>query len=145
MNDAAAPIGTNADHPSAPVILGSGAYRYRVVEDWAKLPDGWEFRDVAAVAVDSSDTVYVFNTMIHTVGVGNDDSHVRCLQPAGHDCMMDTGANVGLAADESILTDVHDIPPVTIGVALSGQEETACECTRMGCMPITRSDEEVHM
>lgn len=43
------------------VILGSGEYRYRVVEDWAKLPDGWEFRDVAAVAVDSTDTVYVFN------------------------------------------------------------------------------------
>ena len=24
------------------VILGSGDFRYRVVEDWAKLPDGWE-------------------------------------------------------------------------------------------------------
>lgn len=43
------------------VILGEGDYRYRVVEDWAKLPDGWDFRDVAGVAVDSKDQVYVFN------------------------------------------------------------------------------------
>jgi len=42
------------------VILGTGEHRYRVVENWAKLPDGWEFRDVAAVAVDSKDRVYVF-------------------------------------------------------------------------------------
>ena len=47
------------------VILGSGEHRYRVVEDWAKLPDGWEFRDVAAVAVDSRDQVYVFNRGEH--------------------------------------------------------------------------------
>ena len=51
------------------VILGSGEYRYRVVEDWAKLPDGWEFRDVAAVAVDSTDTVYVFNRGEHPMMV----------------------------------------------------------------------------
>ena len=39
------------------VVLGSGAYRYRVVQNWAKLPEGWEFKDVAAVAVDSKDRV----------------------------------------------------------------------------------------
>jgi DNA-binding beta-propeller fold protein YncE len=48
-----------------PVILGSGEYRYRVVENWAKLPPGWEFKDVAAVAVDSKDRVYVFNRGEH--------------------------------------------------------------------------------
>ena len=36
-----------------PVILGSGEHRYRVVENWAKLPEGWNLTDVAAVAVDS--------------------------------------------------------------------------------------------
>ena len=29
-------------------ILGSGEHRYRVVENWAKLPDGWNLTDVAA-------------------------------------------------------------------------------------------------
>jgi hypothetical protein len=47
------------------VILGTGEHRYRVVEDWAKLPDGWEFMDCAAVGVDSKDQVYVFNRGEH--------------------------------------------------------------------------------
>jgi hypothetical protein len=25
------------------VVLGSGEHRYRVVENWATLPDGWGF------------------------------------------------------------------------------------------------------
>ncbi|NQV59592.1 MAG: hypothetical protein HQ502_07985 [Alphaproteobacteria bacterium] len=51
------------------LILGDGDYRYRVVEDWAKLPDGWEFRDVAGVAVDSKDQVYIFNRGEHPMMV----------------------------------------------------------------------------
>ena len=47
------------------MILGSGSHRYRVIEDWAKLPDGWELKDAAAVAVDSKDRVYVFNRGEH--------------------------------------------------------------------------------
>src|SRR5262245_15197713 len=50
-------------------ILGSGAHRYRVVDNWAKLPDGWSFRDVAAVAVDAKDQVYVFNRGEHPMMV----------------------------------------------------------------------------
>ena len=46
-------------------ILGSGKYKYEVAESWARLPDGWEFLDVAAVAVDSKDRVYVFNRGEH--------------------------------------------------------------------------------
>ena len=49
--------------------LGGGAHRYRVVENWAKLPDGWEFKDVGAVAVDSKDRVYVFNRGEHPMMV----------------------------------------------------------------------------
>jgi DNA-binding beta-propeller fold protein YncE len=46
-------------------VLGSGEHRYRVVENWAKLPDKWEFMDVAAVAVDSKDQIYIFNRGEH--------------------------------------------------------------------------------
>jgi hypothetical protein len=42
------------------VTLGQGEHTYRVVENWAKLPSGWEFMDVAAVACCSKDRVYVF-------------------------------------------------------------------------------------
>ena len=52
-----------------PVILGSGEHRYRVVENWAQLPEGWEFKDAAAVACDSKDRVYVFNRGEHPMMV----------------------------------------------------------------------------
>jgi DNA-binding beta-propeller fold protein YncE len=54
-------------------ILGSGNYRYEVQEDWAKIPDGWTFTDVAAVAVDNKDRVYVFNRGEHPMMVFDRD------------------------------------------------------------------------
>ena len=48
-----------------PTILGSGEHRYRVMENFARLPDGWTLTDVASVAVDSKDRVYVFNRGAH--------------------------------------------------------------------------------
>ena len=51
------------------LTLGSGEYQYHVNENWAKLPEGWEFRDVAGVAVDSKDNVYVFNRGEHPMMV----------------------------------------------------------------------------
>jgi len=47
------------------VILGEGAFRYRVNRDWAQLPDGWTFHEVAAVGVDQNDNVFVFNRGQH--------------------------------------------------------------------------------
>src|SRR5258706_15588925 len=56
-------------------ILGSGEHRYRVVEDWAKLPDGWELKDVASVAIDSKNRVYVFNRGEHPMIVFDVDGN----------------------------------------------------------------------
>ena len=50
-----------------PVVLGAGEHRYRVVANFAKLPSGWALFDVASVAVDSKDCVYVFNRGEHPV------------------------------------------------------------------------------
>src|SRR5207253_6651299 len=52
-----------------PAILGAGEHRYRVVENWAKLPDGWSLTDAASVAVDSKDRIYVFNRGDHPMVV----------------------------------------------------------------------------
>src|ERR1044072_1302919 len=51
------------------VVLGSGDYRYRVVEGWGKVPEGWNLTDVGAVGVDSKDRVYVFNRGEHPMVV----------------------------------------------------------------------------
>src|SRR3569832_122410 len=58
-----------------PAILGTGEHRYRVVENFAKLPDGWQLTDVASVAVDSKDRVYVFNRGEHPMVVLDREGH----------------------------------------------------------------------
>ena len=47
------------------MALGTGTLRYEVVDGWEQLPAGWSHRDVAGVAVDSRDRVYVFNRGDH--------------------------------------------------------------------------------
>lgn len=52
-----------------PKIVGSGKFKYKVAEGWGELPEGWKFTQVAGVAVDSQDRVYVFNRGEHPVVV----------------------------------------------------------------------------
>lgn len=66
MNTAA---NTDADTGEAADIVGAGAFRYRVQDDWAKLPDGWDFLEVADIGVDRNDNVYVFNRGEHPMMV----------------------------------------------------------------------------
>src|ERR1700738_5170110 len=51
------------------IIVGTGDFKYRIIEDWAKLPDGWSFKEVGAVGVDNRDNVYVFNRGDHPIMV----------------------------------------------------------------------------
>ena len=69
------PNKTIAGEKRMPTILGSGEHRYRVVENWAKLPDGWSLTDVASVAVDSKDRIYVFNRGAHPMVVLDRDGN----------------------------------------------------------------------
>lgn len=54
-------------------VLGSGEFVYAEVLDWAKLPAGWEFREVVDVAVDDQDRVYVFSRSDHPLMVFEQD------------------------------------------------------------------------
>ena len=56
-------------------ITRSGEFKYKVVEDWAKLPENWFFMDVAGVAVNSKDEVYVFNRGEHPMIVFDIDGN----------------------------------------------------------------------
>jgi len=59
------------------IIVGQGDYKYRIIEDWAKLPDGWSFKEVGSVGVDRQDNVYVFNRGEHPVMVFDRDGNFR--------------------------------------------------------------------
>ena len=54
-------------------IFGSGEFRYEVVDNWARRPTGWPFLDVAGVAVDSRDRVFVLSRGPHPVMVFDKD------------------------------------------------------------------------
>ena len=53
--------------------LGENDYAYEELGDWAQLPDGWTFKEVADVAVDVHDRVYVFNRSEHPIMVFEQD------------------------------------------------------------------------
>ncbi len=56
-------------------VLGSGDFRYRLAPNWETLPPGYKWREVAAVAVDGSDNVYVFNRGEHPMMVFDSDGN----------------------------------------------------------------------
>ena len=53
--------------------LGSEAYIYEELADWAQLPEGWSFKEVADVVVDAQDRVYVFNRGEHPMIIFESD------------------------------------------------------------------------
>jgi streptogramin lyase len=47
------------------MVLDSNNYAYQVVEGWGKLPEGWTWGWIPAVACDSQDRVYVYSRSEH--------------------------------------------------------------------------------
>lgn len=56
-------------------VFGQNDYRYRYVPGWPKLPEGRVMGDVAGVAVDAKDNVYLFS---------RDDHPISVFDPAGN-------------------------------------------------------------
>src|ERR1700722_4146022 len=63
-------------------ILCDGEFRNEVLEAWAKLPPDLDLGEVAAVAVDASDTVFIFPRGEHPLIALDRDGHV--LRTFGH-------------------------------------------------------------
>ena len=57
------------------VRLGEGEWTYEAVPGWAKLPEGWSFREIGAVGVDRHDNLYVFNRGEHPMMVFDRDGN----------------------------------------------------------------------
>ena len=49
------------------MAVGESALTFQLIPNWEQLPDGWTHGDVAGVATDSHDRVYVFNRSEHPV------------------------------------------------------------------------------
>lgn len=81
------------------MILSDGHWRYELISDWAKIPPEVRVGDVAAVAVDRRDNVYLFTRGDHPVIVLDRDGNV--LRTWGHDLFVHPhGLHIG--ADDAI-------------------------------------------
>ena len=88
--------------------VGSGAYTYEPVENWAKLPPGWSFKEIGGVGVDRHDNVFVFNRGEHPMIVFDRDGNF--LRSFGEG-MFPRAHGVFMAPDDTIwLTDVATTP-----------------------------------
>ena len=91
--------------------VGSGRYQYQVIEDWAKLPEGWQFGILVGVAVDSNDLVYVCHqrqdppiivfdrqgVYVCSWGTGDiNEGHIMSIAPDDSIYLVDRGAHQAL-------------------------------------------------
>ncbi len=88
------------------MIVGEGEYRYEVVEGWEQLPSGWSHGDVAGVATDSQDRVYVFNRSEHPVIVYDRDG--TFLDTWGDTTLYPRPHGITIVDDMVYLADVTD-------------------------------------
>ena len=63
---------------------GTGKHTYELAKEWAKLPKGWSFLDVAGLATDSQDRVYVLNRSDHPVMVFDREGNFLTLWGEGY-------------------------------------------------------------
>ena len=87
-------------------MLGSGKYTYTPVENWGNFPDEVILGDVAGIAIDANDQVYLFNRGQHPVVVLSQNGEL--LRTWGHGIFTNPhGASIG--PDQCIyLTDNFD-------------------------------------
>src|SRR5262245_32856983 len=87
-------------------IVGSGAFRYEIINDWAKLPEDWNLGEVAGIGVDSRDNIHVFTRGNHPVIVFDRDGNVQ--RSWGHGLFVRPHA-LRFAPDDTVfITDEQD-------------------------------------
>jgi DNA-binding beta-propeller fold protein YncE len=89
-----------------PDIVGQGDYRYKQIDNWAKVPPGWSLREVGAVGVDKQDNVYVFNRGEHPMMVFDRDGNFLRAWGEG---LFPRAHGLHMAPDDTVfLTDDGD-------------------------------------
>jgi DNA-binding beta-propeller fold protein YncE len=79
------------------MAIGPHRLEYEVLEGWEQLPEGWSFVEVAGVAVDSQDRVYVFNRGAHPMIVFDKEGR-----------FLDAWGEGVFASPHGIFIDRHD-------------------------------------
>jgi DNA-binding beta-propeller fold protein YncE len=96
------------------IRLGSGPHTYELVPGWGRLPAGWDLGDVAAVAVDSRDRVFVFNRGEHPMIIFDRDGNFENSWGEG---FFTHAHGIFLAADQSLYCTDDGNHAVTVHAA----------------------------
>jgi sugar lactone lactonase YvrE len=92
------------------MIIDAGERQYELVEGWGEMPDGWQWGQVGAVAVDSNDNVHIFTRAKHPYRVFDksgklleawgdgifEDAHGMCITPDDTLYFVDRGPQLVL-------------------------------------------------
>ena len=69
------------------MAFGFGKFTYELAEGWGKLPDGWEWGWIPAVACDSEDRVFVYSRSKHPLVIFNREGEF--IDSWGEDVLID--------------------------------------------------------
>src|SRR5437763_9801928 len=100
---------------ASPIVYDAGERQYELVKDWGELPEGWQWSQVGAVAVDSQDNVHVFTRAEHPYRVFSregklldawgegifEDAHGMCITPDDTLYFVDRNPQVVLKFDKT--------------------------------------------
>lgn len=87
------------------MIFGSGKYTYKVAQGWAKLPQGWEWGIIPAVACDSQDRVFVGSRSSHPLVVFDHEGNF--LDSWGED-FLEGAHGLYIDAEDNVYCTVHN-------------------------------------
>ncbi len=93
------------------ITIGMGDFVYEYEPDWAKLPDGVQFQNPSAVAVDSNDRVYVFQRLGPPVMVFAPDGQFLSGWPR-RDGLLEDAHHIYIGPDDSVFLadrDAHQV------------------------------------
>ena len=102
------------------MTFGEGDYTYRVQEGWGRLPEGWTFGWIPAVAVDSQDRIHVYSRSEHPMVV------------------FDREGNFLTSWGEDVLKDAH-------GIFIDAEDTVYCVERGTHCMRKFTSDGKLLM
>jgi hypothetical protein len=130
------------------MALGKHRMEYEVIEGWEQMPEGWSFIEVAGVACDSQDRVYVFNRGAHPMIVFDKDGKFLNAWGEGmfvgpHGIFIDRHDNLWLADDKD--HTVHKFTTDGRKLMTLGESGKAADTGyKIGASPVKRAAGPFH-
>ena len=128
--------------------VGSGRFRYEALARWEQLPPGWSFGEVAGVASDSRDRVYVFNRGAHPMIVFDKEGKFLNAWGEGmfkgpHGIFIDRNDHLWLADDKD--HTVHKFSPSGEKLMTLGESGKPADTGyKIGASPVLRAAGPFH-